>query len=342
MHIISTSRAALLCTAALLLLSACSTKEPPRQAAPAHVATQTMHLTTDYNQTTYVGQVEEQSATAVSFSSMGSLLSVNVSEGQHVQKGQLLATIDPTTAEQALASAQAQLTQARDGLERLRQVHEAGSLPEVKWVEIQSQVRQAEAQVQMMRKQVSDCRVVAPVQGIVGKGICHVGETALPGQPLMSILNIDNVRVRVSIPEMDYAQLSRSRSATLTVAALDGRQYESRQITRGIEGDAMTHTYGLWLTVANADHALLPGMVAQVSFGQSEAEPALTLPVRSVQRSSEGNFVWIVREGKAQTQPVTLGQTCGNRIVILSGLEEGQEVITEGYQRLSQGQDIER
>lgn len=324
---------------ALLLCSACSRKEQPQEVAPISVTTEIAALTADYDQPIYVGQVEAQSATSVSFSSMGSLLTVNVSEGQSVQKGQLLATIDPATAEQALTSARAQYSQAKDALERLRQVHEAGSLPEVKWVEIQSQVQQAEAQVRMMEKQVRDCRVVAPVAGVIGKGICHVGETALPGEPLMQILNIDNVRVCVSVPEMEYARVGRAQSAVLTVAALEGKSFESRQLTRGIEGDAMTHTYTMWVSVPNAQHQLLPGMVANVSFGQQQSEPAVTLPVRSVQRGGSGTFVWVVRDGKAATQKVSVGRTYGNRIVV-EGLAEGEQVITGGYQRLSEGQEV--
>lgn len=327
--------------AAAVLLAACGQKEQAQETTPAQVATEAATLTTDYDQPTYVGQVEAQSATAVSFSSMGTLLTVDVSEGQRVQKGQVLATIDPATAEQALASARAQHAQAKDALERLHQVHEAGSLPEVKWVEIQSQVQQAEAQVRMMEKQVKDCRVVAPVAGVIGKGICHVGETALPGEPLMQILNIDNVRVSVSVPEMEYARVGRSQSAVLTVAALEGKTFESRQLTRGIEGDAMTHTYTMWVSVPNAQHQLLPGMVANVRFGQQQSEPAITLPVRSVQRNGADTFVWVLRNGKAATQKVTTGRTFGNRIVV-EGLTEGEQVITEGYQRLSEGQEVRK
>lgn len=330
----------LMLSALSLLLAACSSKEEPKAAAPASVATETAQKTTNYNQATYIGQVEAQSETVVSFSSMGSLLTVNVAEGQAVKKGQLLATIDPTSAQQALNAAKAQLSQARDAQERLRQVHAAGSLPEVKWVEILSQVQQAESQVSMLEKQLKDCRVLAPVSGVIGKGICHVGETALPGQPMMTILNIDNVRVSVSIPEKEYPAACRATSATLTFEALGVETFESHQLTRGIEGDAMTHTYTLWATVANGSHRLLPGMVAKVNLGQTEALPAITLPVRSVQRGSEGNFVWVSAGGKATVRPVTVGQTYGNRVVIESGLEEGEIVITEGYQRLSEGQKV--
>lgn len=326
--------------AAVAALWGCGKDEQKREAQPVRVTTETAALTTDYDQAVYVGQVEAESETSVSFSSMGSLLTVNVSEGQSVGKGQVLATIDPASMKSTLAGARAQLEQALDAQERLRQVHDAGSLPEIKWVEIQSQVRQAQSQVQLLEKQVADCRVVAPVSGIIGKGICHVGETALPGEPLMRILNIDRVRVSVSVPEKEYASVSRATSASLTVEALGGERFESQSLTRGVEGDALTHTYTMWANVANPGHKLLPGMVANVRFGQQQAVPAITLPVRCVQRGAEGNFVWVVKDGKAAICPVEVGRTCGNRVVIDGGLTEGTVVVTEGYQRLSEGEKV--
>ncbi len=324
--------------AVVVALWGCGKEGQKREALPAQVKTEVATLTTDYDQLVYVGQVVAESETMVSFSSMGALLTVNVSEGQNVAKGQVLATIDPASVKSALTGAKAQLEQALDAQERLRQVHDAGSLPEIKWVEIQSQVRQAQSQVQLLEKQVQDCRVVAPVGGVIGKGICHVGETALPGQPLMRILNIDRVRVSVSVPEKEYAGVSRATSAWLTVEALGGERFESNSLTRGVEGDALTHTYTMWATVANPGHRLLPGMVANVRFGQQQAAPAITLPVRCVQRGAEGNFVWVVKDGKAAICPVVVGRTCGNRIVIDGGLTEGTTVITQGYQRLSEGE----
>ena len=326
--------------AVVTALWGCGKTEQKREALPAQVKTEVATRTMDYDQLVYVGQVVAESETSVSFSSMGSLLTVNVNEGQKVSKGQVLATIDPASVKSALDGAKAQLAQAHDAQERLRQVHDAGSLPEIKWVEIQSQVRQAESQVQMLEKQMADCRVVAPVNGVIGKGICHVGETALPGEPLMRILNIDHVRVSVSVPEKEYAAVSRATSASLTVEALGGERFESSSLTRGVEGDALTHTYTMWATVANPGHRLLPGMVANVRFGQQQAAPAITLPVRCVQRGAEGNFVWVVKDGRAAICPVVVGRTCGNRIVIDGGLTEGTTVITEGYQRLSEGQKV--
>ena len=129
------------------------------------------------NAQTYVGIVEEREATAVSFTGMGVVKRVLVSEGQAVGRGQLLAEMDDTQARNLLSSAEASMTQANDALKRYGMLHENGSLPEVKWVEIESKVAQAKSQLEVAKKNLADCRLTAPVSGIVGQKQIGAGET---------------------------------------------------------------------------------------------------------------------------------------------------------------------
>lgn len=304
-----------------------------RKSEAVRVSIETVTPTVDYDSKVFVGQVEEYSSTLASFTGMGTLESVCVSEGQTVCKGQLIATINAESAKSGLMNAEAQLMQARDAMSRLKTMHDNGSLPEVKWVEIQSQVQQAEAQQRMMKKQLSDCRLVAPVSGVIGSGVMNVGETAMPAMPVARILNIDKVKVRIAVPEREINTIG--GSATITVAALDNAEFHSESITKGVQGDVTTRTYDYFVNVSNAGHKLLPGMVANVRFGAGEAEPAITLPVRSIQKSVDKTFVWKVVDGKAQRQNVSVGKTCGDRVVITEGLNKGDKVIIAGFQRVS-------
>ena len=165
-------------------LTSCSNSKKEEKVSSFKVTTETAKRSMDETGPIYVGQVEEQSATAVSFTSMGTLNRVFVSEGQWVKRGQLIATIDPTSAQSALASAKAQLNQALDALERMKMLHEQGSLTDIKWMEIQSQVAQAKAQYRLMEKQVSDCRLTAPVSGVIGSDVKQAGESVVPAQPV--------------------------------------------------------------------------------------------------------------------------------------------------------------
>ena len=125
---------------ALLLVVGCSEKKEQRAKSPVRVKTETIGATGANGQQQYVGIVEENEGTAVSFTGMGVVRSVLVEEGQSVKRGQLIAVMDDTQARNLLTSAEAQMAQANDALERYRMLHDNGSLPEVQWVEIQSKV----------------------------------------------------------------------------------------------------------------------------------------------------------------------------------------------------------
>ena len=108
--------------------------------------------------------------------------------------------------------------------------------------------------------------------------------------------------------------------------------------------DALTHTYDIRINVANADRKLLPGMVASVKFTPegSASLSGKSIPVTSVQKGSDGTlFVWTIdKDSTVHRQTVTLGSTRGNYISVVDGINLGQRIVTEGYQKLSDGTKV--
>ena len=358
-------------------LLACSPKQPQREKAPLRVTTETLSAAHATTAKTYVGVVEEAQATAVSFTGMGTVRRVYVSEGQNVGRGQLIAELDDTQARNLLATAQATAAQAEDALQRYSLLHERGSLTEAQWVEIQSKVTQARSQLAVAKKNLADCRLTAPVSGIIGKKNVNAGETAMPSQAVVTILDINSVKVRFSVPETEVRQIAPNTASQVTVDAL-GQTFAGGRIEKGVQADALTHTYDLRVRVNNSSRALLPGMVAKVEIGVAPSQPrgtapsqpprggatissgipavtqvpprgdlegaegAFTLPLTAVQRRADGSlFVWTIdKNSTAHRTPVEIGSTLGNRIEILSGLSAGQLIVVEGYQKLSEGTKV--
>ena len=327
-----------------LLICSCTGKKEQEAKAPIRVKTEVASTATSVNGQTYVGMVEEQEATAVSFTGMGVVKRVLVNEGQAVAKGQLIAEMDDTQARNLLSGAEAQMTQANDALERFKMLHDAGSLPEVQWVEIQSKVAQAKSQLDVAKKNLADCRLVAPVSGIIGKKMIGAGETALPSQAVVSILDISSIKVKVAIPEAEIGGISGNTSSIIKVEAI-GSSFEGGRIEKGVQADALTHTYDIRINVANRERKLLPGMVASVSFGSEKSEvktEQLSMPVTAVQKKADGSlFVWTIeKDSTAHRTTITTGETLGNRIVVTTGISEGERIVTEGYQKLSENTKV--
>ena len=193
----------------------------------------------------------------------------------------------------------------------------------------------------MLLEVFADCSVHTPVSGIVGRGVKEAGETILPALPVASILNINKVRIVVSVPEREIAQFTPHTPTTISVEALGGRTFQGGTITKCIEADGMTHTYSIKIHLSNADHSLLPGMVCQVKVNGTTAAAQMSVPITAVQQNAKGEkFVWTVKDGKAQRRIVTVGRASGNRIAIEEGLTEGDVIIVEGYQKLSEGVEV--
>lgn len=323
---------------AVLLVSSCGQKKEQKDKAPTRVKTEvatSAENTTDGQ--TYVGIVEEREATAVSFTGMGVVRRVLVSEGQAVSRGQLIAEMDDTQARNLLSGAEAAMAQANDALERFTMLHDAGSLPEVQWVEIQSKVAQAKSQLAVAKKNLADCRLVAPVSGIIGRKYVSAGETAMPSQAVVSILDISNVKVKVNIPEAEIGDIHANTSSMIRVEAI-GQDFEGGSIEKGVQADVLTHTYDIRINVANRDRQLLPGMVASVQFAATQSQQTKPMvPITAVQRRPDGTFfVWTVsNDSTAHRTTVTIGETTGNKVVI-DGIENGQRIVTGGYQKLSE------
>ena len=370
----------LLLLAIVILGSACSNKKENRQKAPTQVKTEVVTAGGQMTNESYVGIVEENEATAVSFTGMGVVKRMLVREGQAVGRGQLLALMDDTQARNLLTGAEAQMAQAEDALQRYGMLHDAGSLPEVQWVEIQSKVAQARSQLAVAKKNLADCRLVAPVSGIIGRQQVKAGETAVPSQAVVTILDVSRVKVKVSVPEAEMNAITPHTPSMIIVEAA-GKKVSGGRIEKGVVADAMTHTYDIRINVPNGDRKLLPGMVAQVRMRTQNPKPTpalprggsldtpsdggttsitpdtkanqsplpsggegggFYLPITSVQRRPDGSlFVWTVdNQKKAHRTAVTVGASQGNRISIMSGVTAGQRVVTEGYQKLSEGTEV--
>ena len=328
----------------ILLLSSCTKTDEQKIKAPVRVKTEVLSTGANLDGQTYVGVVEEREATAVSFTSMGVVQRVLVNEGQVVGRGQLIAVIDDTQARNVLRGAEAMMTQATDAQTRYKMLHDNGSLPEANWVEIQSKVAQAASQLEVAKKNLADCQLRAPVGGIIGRKFISAGETAMPSQAVVNILNINTVKVKVAIPEGEVSVINSHTPSIIRVEATGG-SYEGGRIEKGVQADPMTHTYDIRINVANSSHKLLPGMVASVQFGASWVQMGaqqLSAPVTSVQKRADGTlFVWTIdKDSLAHRTPVGIGETIGNRVAIMNGVAGGQRIVIEGYQKLSEGTKV--
>lgn len=327
-----------------VMLSACNAENNKGQAADEAVRVEVTQVKTATSDRTsrYSGTVEEESGTLLSFAVGGTVSRVLVDEGDRVGKGQLIATLDTEQLTHNHASAQAALAQAEDAYRRMEELHGKGSLPEIKWVEAQTALQRARASEQMARKQLADCRLYAPFSGVISKKFAEKGQNVGAGTQIAKLVAVGRMKVKISVPESEMAQISVGQKADVTIEALGGTSMQATVTEKGVAADPLSRSYDVKLSLPKADRKLLPGMVADVALRGGNASMACILPAHIVQIDERNNeFVWLAVGGKAVKRIVTVGGFTADGVTVTSGLADGDMVITAGAQKVSEGMRVE-
>jgi RND family efflux transporter MFP subunit len=323
---------------AMGLLTACSEKNDVERAERVvPVKVMSVAESASEGRRTYVGTVEESVAVALSFSGVGTVEQVLASEGQRVRKGQLLATLNTATAQNAYDVAQAQLAQAQDAYERLKKVHAQGSLADIKFAEIEAGLKQAKSMAEMARKSLDDCRLYAPRDGVIASRSIETGESAMPGVAAFKLVGVDRVKVRISVPESEIGSIIEGQAATVVVPALDNTVFSGKVETKSVAANALSHTYEVKIGVEGG--ALLPGMVCKVETALAASlQAGIVVPNRAIRIAADNRrYVWIAENNVAKRKLVETGDLTNEGIVVSNGLEAGAQIIVEGFQKISEG-----
>lgn len=320
----------------LMLMSSGCQQQVSNSTQPVKVKTMKVELSTLTGGQEFSGTVEESSGSALSFPVAGTVEQICVTEGQRVGKGALLAVLDKVSLQSAYEAALATLEQATDAYDRLKQLHDNNSLPEIQWVEVQSKLKQAQSTERIARKNLEDGKLYAPFSGVISEKNVEVGQNVMPGQPVVKLVNVHPVKVAIAVPENEIAQLSLGQPVSVTVPALGGRTFEGKIAEKGIAANPLSRTYEVKARVENADGALMPGMMGTLGLQAKDDAQAIILPARLVQTDEQNNpFVWINQQGKAHKQILTLGLLTRKGVVVTDGLKPGDEILTEGQQKVS-------
>ncbi|MDR1720276.1 MAG: efflux RND transporter periplasmic adaptor subunit [Dysgonamonadaceae bacterium] len=293
----------------------------------------------------YVGTIEESISISLSFSGMGTVEQVMASEGQRVHKGQLLATLNATTAQNSYDAAQAKLVQAQDAYDRLAKVHAEGSLPDIKFAEIEAGLQQAKSMANVAKKSLDDCRLYAPRDGAIASRNIEVGTNVIPGMAAFKLVAIDKVNVKIPVPENEIGNITMGQPATVVVPALDNAVFTGKVETKGIAADVLSHTYEAKIGIDNPQKILMPGMVCKVETVHAPSLQAkIVVPNRAIQISPNGKrYVWLaVMEDDnpqlhAQRRFVNTGDLTNDGIIVSEGLSAGDKIIVEGFQKICEG-----
>ena len=311
-----------------------------------------------------IGTMTAQNTALVRTKADGELKAIHFKEGQMVKAGQLLAEIDPRSyqvqLDQALgqlARDQAQLTNARLDLQRYKDLLAKDSIASQQVDtqaalarQLEGTVKTDQAAVDSARLQLSYTRVTAPISGRLGLKQADLGNVvhASDTTGIVTITQVQPMAVVFAVPETNLPQINRKLRAGQPMAV---EAWDREQKTRLAQGrvsttdntiDTSTGTIKLKAEFANADSALFPNQFANIRLQLDTLVGALTVPTAAVQRGAQGTFVYLLQpDGSVALRLVKLGATDGDAVSVEGDLAEGQQVVTDGADRLRDGAKVD-
>ena len=324
------------------LLIGCTAKEENKVSESAvKVTLKQIQNQQEAEQLSYSGTIEADNSVQIGFAVSGTISSVKASEGQHVNQGQLLASIDATEYENALLIASAGLEQAQDLYNRLNALYQKGSLPAKDFIDIKTKLAQANANRNLSVKRLADTKLYAPMSGIITQKSVERGAMAAPGVAAFTIIKTDHVYARVTVPESEIGKIIKGQNAKVFISTLN--QTLTGKITIvNPQADQISKSYTVKVLLQNPGGKLLPGMIAQTEIATGKSVEAITIPASAVIRDADDiTYVFVAGDNqKVIRKRITASGVQGNDVIISDGLKQGDKVVIAGQTRLKDGATV--
>lgn len=292
----------------------------------------------------------------------GELLKIHFQDGQFVEAGEVLAQIDPRSYELRVEQAKGQYKQSKAQLDiattelrRYQTLYQQDSVArqtlesqEALVAQLEGTVQAAQANIEEAKLQVTYTNIKAPITGKLGFRQLDEGNLISSGSVdgLVTITQTQPIAVTFALPEQQLQQLLERLhlESTLPVEVYDRNNEllgKGELLAVDNQIDIDTGTVQVKASLPNTDNALYPNQFARISVLLGEQE-GLMIPEEAIQTGSQGPYVYVVdSENKVAVTPVELGLKSGGRVLVLEGLTEGDQVVTEGTDRLRTGTAVE-
>jgi len=310
----------------------------PARAVPVEVAK--IERATVNEEVEALGTLAADESVVIAPEIAGRVTALGFREGERVEKGQLLVKLDTAILDAELKQLQADLGLARDTYERNRSLIQRGVGTQVALDEASAKLAAAEARVQLSQAKLAQSAIMAPFSGVVGLRSVSVGDYVAVGKQLITLTNIDPIKVDFRVPEIFLSQVKLGQSISLKVDAVQGRDFQGRIFAIDPVVDINGRAIKLRASVPNGDLVLKPGLFARVNVVVAQRENALLVPETAVVPDGVGKVVFIVDNGKAKRVAVELGKRLPGKVEIVKGLTPQMIVVSSGQMRLREGSTV--
>lgn len=295
-----------------------------------------------------VGSTAAVQGVMVSTDQPGIVTKINFESGQTVKEGDLLVQLDVSQEEAQLRSAQAQQKLAALNLQRQQNLIKSRVSAQSEMDTAQAQFDQASASVLEMKSQVDKKTIRAPFSGVLGIRQVNLGQYLQSGAQVVPLQALDPIYVNFYLPQQALGRLAAGQEVVVKAEGLS-EDFKGKLNAVDSVVDEATRNVRVQATVPNPKGFLRPGMFVNTELPQKEKTSFVVLPATAIQYAPYGDTVYIVEDMSApdgktyrgvRQQVVKIGETRGDRVAIISGVNPGEEVVTSGVFKLRQGAPV--
>jgi membrane fusion protein, multidrug efflux system len=291
-----------------------------------------------------MGTVECEDNVLVNPKMGGLVTSVNVTEGQTVRAGQILATLENAVMQNSIDEIENQLELAKIVYEKQKRLWDQKIGTEIQYLQAKNNKEALEKRLATSKTQLSLSTIVAPFAGVVDEVNIKVGETASPGMGGIRVINMSKMKVVAKVADAYSTTIKKGDKVRVKIED-QNVQFDAVISYASLNVANNSRTFEIEINVPNSIKSLKPNSLAKISINDQTIDNALVVPLNTVQKSANGEtFVMTIQtaNGKtlAKTTQVNLGVSYDSQVVIKEGLSSEDQLITEGFDDLIDGQEL--
>jgi membrane fusion protein, multidrug efflux system len=289
-----------------------------------------------------VGTITAYNDVAVLSETSGRVVKVRAEVGDYKKAGSVLVEVDSELREAAYKAAKVSYEKAKKDLERYEALNKEGSISDSQIEQARWSFQAAEAQYIVARRSLSDTKITTPISGIVTARYVNVGSMVMSAPAATTIANvvdISRLKVKMSVAEKDVFRLKVGEKVDVTTDVFPNAVFSGYIFSISSKGDE-GHTYPVEVVLNNSKQQLKAGMFGQVKFTPKSSGNLIVIPRECIVGSVKDAMLYVINNNVAKLRSVVTGKETGTNIEILSGLQEGEQVVVNGQNNLSDNAQV--
>ena len=305
-----------------------------------NVQADTLHVENVNAKYSYSGTFEPNKETKISAELQGKINTLLVDVGSVVIKGQTLVLLDNSLLKLQVQTIDVQVEGLEADVKRFIILAKADAIQGVQLEKAELGLKSAKVQRAILLEQINKTTIKAPFQGVITAKLSEEGAFAAPGVPLLQITDITNLKFTVNVPENDLRQFKLNHSYTITADAYPEISFTGKVTMIGSKAN-MGSSFPIQFTLNNtSDLKIKSGMFGKVNLENASQEIGIIIPASAMVGTAIQPQVYLIKNGKSVMQNITISKNIQNKVVVSSGLKEGDVIVTNGFINLYDGANI--